>query len=229
MSALTREQLQRFCATSNDIRVCLQQPSTIGPFTYATDGHVAVRVDAIDLDEPSQFGPSIIDTIDREVLDYGLHFIPLVMPPEPRRAKCEHCEAGRVRRCPECDGQGERECDMGHYHDCDACDGDGQVAGDGEACHHCDGTGKDKGSTLDIAVALGGGVFSWDLLNRFADLPGVEIAWRGPPAGSSSCGGDNCGRAVVRFEGGRGVVMGLRWDWPDPPPKMRLDPKPEAA
>lgn len=94
---------------------------------------------------------------------------------------CGEC-SGRgfkfVRKCWECNGEGEVECDKGHYHDCEECDGHGWEAAtanddsaslEKETCEVCGGTGK--GGPRVIPLLLEGVHLDAKILRRTLATP----------------------------------------------------------
>lgn len=200
MAALAESLLRSFCAGAHDWRVYLHEPITRHGFTYATDGHVLVRVPADGREQTANFPP--ID-LDKPLRPHCKVFAPLVLPPRPELPPCDGCAGtGEVAACRHCEGEGVSECDMGHEHDCDRCEGRGTVAGAGLECQHCRGAkvrkvARTQADVDAVEVTIGTARFDWFLLERVMALPGIEF---GIPDGD----GEPC---PFRFDGGIGSVM----------------------
>ena len=202
--------LEHCSGRGRDVRHYLNAPFTDGGWTYATNGYVAIRVPAME-GFAARESVHTKDAIDKLVALEPEQWHDLVLPPAPEWPLCNACGgSGHSTRCLECDGEGERECDLGHMHDCDACGGDGFQGGGTESCYRCFGAGRDKSAALldECRVCVGGAYglgytihFDWRLLERFADLPDVQIGLMAP------CTEHKNGLGLIRFQGGRGVVM----------------------
>lgn len=104
----------------------------------------------------------------------------------PKVKKCGKCENGYAKRdCRECDGLCKHTCSCGHEHDCGECDGEGEV----ETICDC------RNESTRICGVLISNHYAW-LIGR---LPKVE------------CRVSRTDQLLVfRFDGGVGVVMGMR-------------------
>lgn len=202
--------LDQFC--SLDSPNSISTPWSEGDFTYASNGHLLVRIPRRD-DIPEKIGaPSIQGTS----LGAGFHKTPgewIAVPKlEIIKEDCRYCKGrGKQYTCPECDGEGEvgLHTDWSDYgeHTCETCGGNGQLSKDhwlrlmprnsnpaGEDCHACDGTGKKYDDGTDVKV--GGALFTDILLAQIATLPGCEIGVV-----------DKLSPAIFRFDGGDGLLM----------------------
>jgi hypothetical protein len=189
--------LQPFCHP-NRAYGSLSTPFSRGEHTYATDGHLIVRV------------PRLADVFERDntprVDHLGWNHAELedwANPPEIDQATLKLCSvckgSGKTNICPECDGDGEviAESHMREYEVvCKTCGGDGKIAGGEDVCDHCLGNGKD----IDNPVPWRGGHVSGQLLARLSTLPGLQLSRYGEPT------------EVIRFkfDGGDGLVMPMR-------------------
>lgn len=113
-----RIDLLQFCYKGDD-RPYLMKPCRIGAFTYAANGHILVRVDAIDGDETNDKFPGIegLNRILSRASAAG-KFVPIgsISFPERKRVKCNFCGgSGRLddiepeEICFDCDGIGHVE------------------------------------------------------------------------------------------------------------------------
>lgn len=104
--------LAPFCYKSND-RPYLLQPWTRGGFTWATNGHILVRVPAHADVPDNKYAPNC-----ERIIAYhdGATFaaFPAVKWPDPPDDECSHCEGrGYKHNCPDCSCK------------CDECEGTG--------------------------------------------------------------------------------------------------------
>lgn len=114
-----RIDLLQFCHKTDD-RPYLMKPHRIGAFTYATNGHILVRVDAVEGDEMSDGFPGIGSLKRTLSSDVGVgQFVPIgaLSFPDNKRVICDFCGgAGQLDddddpaiECPDCDGIGNVE------------------------------------------------------------------------------------------------------------------------
>ena len=111
---MTADDLKQFCADREDPRPYLRQPWTRDGYTWATNGHIIIRVPVIDgiPDCPNSRDGVLLFSQQKEPIDW----IPV---PAVEPTKTEDCE--------NCDGTGTHECSCGTEHDCGECDGMGKV------------------------------------------------------------------------------------------------------
>ena len=111
---MTLDDLKRFCADADDSREYLRQPWTRDGYTWATEGHIIIRVPAI-ADIPDNKGAVDADGLFSRQPDAKEWLaVPTVKAPKP--AKCDDCY-----------GSGLHECNCGHEHTCGVCNGTGKV------------------------------------------------------------------------------------------------------
>lgn len=146
--------ITKFCATK-DPRHYLHKPMRHDGFLYATNGHVAVRIE----DDPAiDAGPMperLQDSLPKLLSDNEERTwrpFPQIDPSSLRA--CPFCNgSGCADECPACDGEGEFE-HWGDWYDCKRCDGGGQVAArhdDASAvCGRCNGSGLERNQSIEI-------------------------------------------------------------------------------
>ena len=190
------ELLNRFTANSSDPREYMRAPFTRGDWTYATNGHIAVRVPKIDGMEilPDKHIPKLEGLFESVCFDACI-----ALPPLPPQEECSMCSGtGITYECEECEGDGEFE-NGSHTYTCKECDGSGQVeysGGIAVACRHCGGTGKKLVKTINV----GRSHFDLFYLHLINGLPGARFS---PGAGPMDY-------AWFVFDGGEGVLMPRR-------------------
>lgn len=194
---MTAKDLIKFC---DPARPHIAQPFTIGEYTYATNGVVAVRVPKIDEVPENPNAPfNVTKLVDNALSAAGgvLHGMPTVPPPNTE--PCSHCKGeGGFTGCIDCHGNGYQECDLGHEHTCEKCSGNGRKANPvgEEKCEDCNGSGRVE---LNTRVPVGDVSFSSKYLRLFAELPGgISIL----PHGADP--------ALVIFHGGHAIIMPMR-------------------
>lgn len=105
--------LQKFCSRAS--RYEINKPWSRGDYTYATDGHILVRVPRIadipENDKAPDTSKLFAEAIERT--DYKWIVAPLV---HPEYAECGYCEKGVCdgESCYECHGEGEVEQRVTH-------------------------------------------------------------------------------------------------------------------
>lgn len=195
-------ELQKFCARDDDPRSYLKAPWTHKGFTYATNGHIVVRVPApngVDAVFDHKVAESARCMFDKARAD-GFGPLPEFKMADP----CRVCDgAGKYKQveCHVCDGEGE----FIHHHEmyeCQTCDGHGMLPDhDGEYkdsklmdCVFCYGKGY---QSKHIAVNDAG--FQSYYLGWIKDLPGLQITTSGPDQAMH-----------FKFDGGSGLLMPMR-------------------
>jgi len=192
--------LQPFCGTfCNDD---FDKPFGFGEYTYATNGHIVVRV------------PLIAGTERKPPVKVaGIKFYPenehlgsWIKVPQydaPEKERCGSCKGSkRAAPCHDCDGDGTVEMlHRSHWYEaqCKECDGEGLIPGGDKTCSSCDGSGetytdqyaRQKIENVTLAVRL---------LDKIKALPGAELYF---PAQKS-------GMVNFRFDGGVGLVMKMK-------------------
>jgi hypothetical protein len=216
------EDLKKFCENDR-YRPYLSNPFSLGDFTYATDGKVAVRVPRLEGIGEVEDAPASIETTFANNLKGFEQAAPVPNPPHVTNIICKACKGRqKVTICSECEGEGYRECDLGHEHDCEDCDGNG-VIGDrsGESaveCPECEGVGR----LPNLPQGLSTGVIVNDktcvglrYLRRIATLPAVKWSLNHRKESSETI--------PFWFDGGEGILMPMRFWEPGGGNYLRVD------
>ena len=171
------EILKKFCS-ENLTRTNMTTPWSTGTYSYATNGHMIVRV------------PRLAEVPERDDAPPTDYLFPYKEPPEwiplstiampdiaPETEKtCPDCNGAvgdEGADCPECDGDGIVEFDNEYSDyeiDCKTCNGEGKV----KECETCNSTGKIKVKSLN-PVAVGGEHFQLNYLLTLKSLPNCKI------------------------------------------------------
>ena len=154
---MKKEELQKFCFMGEG-KDKIKVPWTDGGFTYATDGHICIKVPALS-DIPIEPNPVNAEKVFRESQQPSEWFpVPRVAKPKiPKETVCSDCEGSGKdddNRCPVC----------GHIMD----------------CPECEGTGKVKEGILPRYLQIGHQSFDEKYLYMIQGFPNVKI---GPATG----------------------------------------------
>jgi hypothetical protein len=172
----------------------LDEVSSVGKWSYATDGVICIRVPRLSgVDKKLGFDPGVL--FDKAGSQTEWQAIPAVTVTEH---PCEECAGGgHWRDCNYCKGRGCKRC---NYDGIVGCTADHPSMMD--QCDECLGTGViKKGDT--IMEGTGGPVrLSAVYLDRIKYLPNVMIAL---PMSE-----DTRLAARIRFDGGEGLLMPMR-------------------
>jgi hypothetical protein len=186
MSQEYKLDLMKFCGI-DDVREFLHTPFSDKDYTYATNGHVCIRVPLIEewKDKTAPINPN-----EKLFKDLGRYrtFIPI--PAVPETALFEQCPECRdtVNQCETCGGSGEIECsECNQIRECEDCEG---------PCYKCSGSGKvytEKNTPIRISV------FNQAYVWLISQLPNCQISII-----------EKNGMAYFKFDGGDGCLMPLR-------------------
>lgn len=208
MRDFTLDELLPFCSPERS-RSYLSLPFVIGDggFTYASNGHIAIRVPGrlTDVDQMKNV-PSIVGMFESvEGRDYRPFEV--VTAEAAKLNRCTVCEGRRyVTDCQTCEGTGMHECSDDACrceHDCGACSGRGvypALASDHNAyfCDECFGTGREIDKrNVDLGAGL---AVQWRYLQKVQQLPG-PISWGVPPAEPDKYHPDRWTYGAVSFMG----------------------------
>ena len=143
--------LKPFCSTDR-FRPNLHNPFSLGSWTYATNGHVCVRVPRRDDVPEATDKPVAANTLfeRRNFSDAILRPLGEFDLPTLERWPCSRCE-GR-----------------GHKHDCPDCNCE---------CENCDGRGETE---EDASVGVGGRFYTARYLRAVSALPELQIETNPP-------------------------------------------------
>lgn len=203
---ITDSMIRMFCELGAP-RKELGNPFNSGPWTYATNGHYAIRVPR--MAEYDEFLPfKNIETVivpNENIPDDKWISVSVIdgLGVEHTR-KCNSCGgSGKITECDECDGDGEVSWESPGGYDysaeCKRCHGDGVLSGGTATCDNCSGVGT---VPTTIHVVIGGVRLNLSLLSVIAKLPNAMIA----PSVAEGC------RTPItfKFDGGMGIIMQMR-------------------
>lgn len=187
MQNLTATDLLPFCSVDRG-RSYLSTPFVIGDgqFTYATNGHMAVRVPGrlTEVDQMKNV-PSIVGMFEA-VEDRVYRPFEIVTAEDAKLGRCETCRGARwVVDCDVCEASDTHTCSdeaCGCEHECGACDGRGVIASilhepGAHRCDDCAGTGREIDKR---GVHFGGNLaIQWRYLQKIQSLPG-PLSWSVP-------------------------------------------------
>jgi len=193
--------LQGFCCRE---RNSLSSPFIMGDLACATDGHIAIRIPRIDAISITRESPlkEAATSLTWEPVIKG-KWVDLPPYKLPDKVKCVVCQGvGEIDTCPECDGEGhvELESDYNYYEcDCKMCNCEGTLPGQDKVCHGCDGDGLMYSESF-MKIQFDDYGLDAFLLEKIKDLPGVKLFSRR----------DKDKYFYFRFDGGHGIIMGMR-------------------
>ena len=114
---MNAQDLQRFCADSDDIRYYLREPWSDGDYSYATNGHIILRVARLPNVEEQPKAPNA------EVLfaktKPASNWLPIPVATMPPDVDCERCRGtkrdldDRRFKCDVCGGTGKQRAQIG--------------------------------------------------------------------------------------------------------------------
>lgn len=180
---MTRIDLQQFCPKEQiGARYYIAKPWRVGSHTFATNGHICVRVDAADDDEEQPSAPNAARILE-------LHPSPIYAPLRVKLPPLDTVE------CATCYGRG-------FYWENEDEDGEPDLKNPGAklSCEDCDGSGRVEKQT---SVSIAGVFFAAKYIAQIAALPEAEFPTN-PVAGKSYADVTPC---PFRFAGGIGALM----------------------
>lgn len=196
--------LMKFCSLDDTRK--LDKPFSNGTFTYATNGHIIIRVPRTRIEniiiEHSMLNK--INKLNFEPKHEGKWF---KMPEYnyPDKITCSQCRGTKYSiECPECELEGVVyfENSYNSYEvECKSCEGEKTLPGNDKKypCPECDSTGL-------VYEGIPGAIINntklgINLLDKIKDLPDIELffpAWGG--------------MVNYRFNGGNGILMMIKTD-----------------
>lgn len=212
------ETLKLFCCTNSE-KEALAEPYSSGDFTFATNGHVQIRVSRLPEVPESEIAPKIAITEHDAV---GKHYLKeptewVALPAVTVEPKCCTCcgGTGKAFQCPECDGDGwiGTETPWHRYDDqeCKSCKGTGQVSESRYALmsswkafmpdpvpENCDSCNHGIIWPM-VGEVINGVRINVRFLNLIGRLPGAQLGLFG-----------ELEIARFRFDGGDGLVMPMK-------------------
>lgn len=207
--AVTIDTLRRFCA-QDATRGALCSPFSRGPYTYASNGHICVRVPRM-ADVPEYECAPPAEILFESIPDSGEwcqwpeHDKPGSIHDREHARSIDPCYACRgvgctPMDCPDCGGEGDHECSCGDFHVCGKCNGLGAVeAVNSSECNLCGGDGR------LFRQRVAGLSIKGTYHRMVADLL-IEPEHHQEPLKRP----DGLQMVLFRFYGGHGVIMPLR-------------------
>lgn len=200
---ITHEQLMVFCEKPIDgARKGLCNPFNVGEYTYATNGHFAIRIPAkIEYVAAEDYRVEIAKMFSDPAIPADKFIdLPIIESPE-EHVICSKCNGtGSDIECTDCDGSRKVhwESEGGYEYDatCEMCNGTGKIKGPCEKCGATGKTAKDK--LIDVGSKLLNARYLAIIANT---LKNVKIA---PDAVSE------LSPVPFIFDGGEGIIMPLR-------------------
>lgn len=149
---ITAADLQPFCSTENSLEY-LRRPWSKEGFTYATNGHVLIRVPRLS-DVPENDKAPNTDKIFAGTADQtATQKIPTAKIPKGRTFECVSCEGrGTEHDCPDC-----------------TCE-----------CEECGGVGR---SEEQISAGILGAIYSAKYIRQLLTFPGLRFSSSPPVDG----------------------------------------------
>ena len=187
--------LELFCGS----RPKMGEPFSQGVYTYATNGHILVRVDK-DPKYDKNEGPCLMGL----PFDHDKFATWQKLPKLPKAKGCELCHGkGTVDECSECGGKGAIKWSNGRHAyeaECKSCNGDGLVGGRGLVCPNCRGMGTCH--TYQSSILVKGFQLDMNYLERIKALTNPVLAFEPD---------DTCCKIIrFKFDGGVGLLMPMR-------------------
>lgn len=187
----------------NDVRQYITKPWSLGSYTYATNGHVLIRVNRMEDIPENPENRIFINESDISIAlddENGLYEELVGLPPieDPKIEPCKYCRGrGKGRECDECNGSGKcYHCNDG---DCPECGG--RKFNAELDCDECRGTGKLIIKPKLVPTKMGQLHFDLTYLHVINKLPDCKMR----------VDVDDPTKPVrFKFTGGCGLVMSVR-------------------
>lgn len=195
-----------FC-DSNDPRTYIQKPFYANGYLYATNGHIAIKVDnnpEIDIDSikaPDGVCQAIDNYINSAQMDSLIDVCTLQIP-LLEKCQCQTQQQEKEVDCDDCDGKGYFYYgENNHIYQCEECCSSGKVPSGTYLCAYCTGSGFKKDS-----VKVGDSLIDGRYIRMITQLPKSKITTIPAPNKTTYKG---CKAHVFTFLGGAGVVMSM--------------------
>lgn len=189
--------LQRFCST-DEMRLSIATPFSIGDFTYATDGAILIRIPRVLHIECREEVPDInVMPWDHEIINDWESLPDYEIDPSEVCPVCKGSKASK--ECFLCEGVAEITCPTAHAEiECPTCDGYGDVPASEGGCNWCISMGVSPFKEIHWHNRK----ISLVYLEMMKSLPGIVLSKQGKA------------KEVIRFkfDGGVGLVMPRRAD-----------------
>lgn len=203
--AVSDELLRKFTAHSAlEVRLYMHTPWRHQGRIFATNGHVLIAIDdngrdGVSPHEPGRH-PKIELILKHEYPDSAFAPLPDIGGITKPCVRCHGAGFHFEIDCDDCDGRGAFDHGK-HTYTCVECNGGGTVGSKTERtrCETCAGFGESGWWQECDKTDIGDARFQTRYLRLFAGLPNVRIATGGPND-----------KAIIRFDGGMGVVMPMR-------------------
>lgn len=198
--------LDQFCSR-DDNRAFIGTPWSRGEYTFASNGHIGVRVPRRD-DVTRDDGPNIEKIFADAAAPQDMRPVPTFDVPEQNTERCAICMGrGFTTDCTDdrCE-EGTVICDYDHEHDCEECKGKGEIPSakgkpNSGPCGGCKGVGRVTTDNATLYCELRPGLYiNPAYAAMIASLPNAMID-HGPNSG---------GGIWFTFDGGEGLLMPLR-------------------
>ena len=194
--------LVKFCS-KDKTRLQINKPWSRGEYTYATEGHIMIRVSRLADVSEDPAAPDGNDIFVQSAKIQGRTWC-TIPPYTLERKPCNDCHGdGYFHKCDNCEGSGY----VGRNdRDCSDCDGDGflsctEFAPEAYPCEDCDGEGLGRPECC-VDFMEGEKIlarFQGAFLELVKDFPNVQIGIA-----------RNCDPAIIRFNDGEGLLMPIR-------------------
>lgn len=194
--------LIKFCS-KDKTRFQIGKPWSRGEYTYATDGHIIIRISRLaDVSEnPDAPDGDNLFIQSAKVRERTWHTIPLYTL---KREPCKNCNGdGYFQKCENCEGSGY----VGRNdRDCSDCNGDGfqscaKIDRGAYSCEDCNGEGLGRPQCC-VDFMEGEKIlarFQGAFLELIKDFPNVQLGIY-----------KDTEPAIIKFDGGEGLLMPMR-------------------
>jgi hypothetical protein len=185
--------LSKFCSSQNST---MKTPATIDSYTYATNGHIIIRVPEGEHHAPPVGFPAV-DHLPW-IHDQAEEWVNLPDLGEIKPGFCTLCSGtGTTMICLECNGEGALIF-SNHFSSyevcCATCKGDEVIPEGPDQCRQCDGVGQ---YVAHGSIPWQRGKINTHYVYLLKDLPEIQISTHGSPLD----------HILFRFDGGCGILM----------------------